>query len=136
MPGLDSLLAYLQSKYATINALQNALNNTNNTINNEIVNIQTEINNLEATNQQNVNKNNDLHYHTNHTDFMYQRNITKNDNRRPYIIQQNYFSYQRKGNQELQIQALSFIVADLQNQINNITSNNPPDNNEPEVGTM
>ena len=31
------------------------------------------------------------------------------------------FTYQRKGNQELHIQALSNLVADLQNQINNFT---------------
>ena len=133
--GLDSLITYLQSKYATINALQTAINNINNTINNEIVNIQTEINNLEITNQQHVSK--DLHYHTSHTDFMYQRNNTNNDNRRSFITQQNYFTYQRKGNQELQIQLLNNIVADLQNQINNInTSSPPPDNNDPDVGTM
>ena len=134
MPGLDSLLTYIQSKYATINALPNAINNINNTFNNEISNIQTEIINIEITNQQNVNKN--LPYHTKRTDFMYRSNNTKNDNRRSFITQQNYFTYQRKGNQELQIQLLSNIVADLQNQINNITSNNPPDNNDPDVGTM
>ena len=68
---------------------------------------------------------------------MYQRNTTKNDNRRSYAIQQNYFTYQRKGNQELQIQLLNNIVADLQNQINNITSGSGgSDPNEPEVGTM
>ena len=49
MPGLDSLLTYLQSKYATINALQNVINNVN-TINTEIANIQTEINNIEISN--------------------------------------------------------------------------------------
>ena len=57
---------------------------------------------------------------------MYQRNTTKNDNRRSYIIQQNYFTFQRKGNNELAIQALNIIVADLQTQINNLSSNNPP----------
>ena len=67
---------------------------------------------------------------------MYQRNITQNDNRISFITQHNYFTYQRKGNQELQIQALSIIVSDLQNQINNTTSNYPPDNNDPDVGTM
>ena len=134
VPGLYSLLTYTQSKYATINALQNATNNINNTVNNEISNIQTELDNIEITNQQNVSK--DVHYHTSHTDFMYQRNTTKNDNRRSFIIQQNYITYQRKGNQELQIQALNIIVSDLQTQINNITSNNPPDNNDPDVGTM
>ena len=57
---------------------------------------------------------------------MYQRNNTKNDNRRSYIIQQNHFTFQRKGNNELAIQALNIIVADLQTQINNLSSNNPP----------
>ena len=62
--------------------------------------------------------------------------ILKTTSEEVFITQQNYFTYQRKGNQELQIQALNIIVADLQNQINNITSNNPPDNNDPDVGTM
>ena len=57
---------------------------------------------------------------------MYQRNTTKNDNRRSYTTQQNYFTFQRKGNNELAIQALNIIVADLQTQINNLSSNNPP----------
>ena len=134
MPGLGSLLTYLQSKYATINALQNAINNINNTVNNGISNIQTEIGNIEINNQQNVSK--DLHYHTSHTDFMYQGHNTKNDNRRSHIIQQHYFTYQRKGNQELQIPTLNIIVSDLQAQTDSITSNNPPDNNDPDVGTM
>ena len=58
------------------------------------------------------------------------------DNRRTFIRQQNYFTYQRKGNQESHIQLLKHIVADLQNQINNITANNPPDHDEPQIGTM
>ena len=134
VPGLNSLLTYPQSKYATINALQNAMNNITNTFNDEISNIQTEIDNIETNSQQNANKN--LSYHTNHTNFMYHGNTTKNDNRRSFIIQQNFFTDQRKGNQELQIQALSITVSDLQTQITNITSNNPPDNNDPDVGTM
>ena len=52
------------------------------------------------------------------------------------LLQQNFSTYQRKGNQELQIQAMNIIVSDLQTQINNTTSNNPPDNNDPDVGTM
>ena len=132
VPGLDSMINYTQSKYATINALQNAINNINNTVNSGISNIQTEINNIEATNQQNLSKY--LHYHTNHTEFMHQRNITKNANRRRFITQQNYFTYQRKGNQELQFQALSIIVSNLQNQINNITGSSG--GNDPDVGTM
>ena len=53
---------------------------------------------------------------------MYQTNTTNNDNRRPFVIQNHYFTYQRKGNHELQIQALNITVADLQNQINNLSS--------------
>ena len=53
---------------------------------------------------------------------MYQRNSTKNDNRRQFVIQNYYFTYQRKGNHALQIQALNVLVAGLQNQINNLSS--------------
>ena len=52
---------------------------------------------------------------------MYQRNTTNNDNRRQFVIQNHYFTYQRKGNNELQIQALNAIVADLQTQINTLS---------------
>ena len=52
---------------------------------------------------------------------MYQRNTTKNDNRKQSVIQNRTCTYQRKGNHELQIQALNIIVADLQNQINNLS---------------
>ena len=122
VPGLDSILTFTQSKYATLTALQNSITNMNNTINNDIQNLQTEINNIEISNPptQNVSKEN--HYHTSHTDFMYQRNIINNDNRRQFVIQNHYFTYQRKGNNELAIQALSIIVADLQTQINNSSS--------------
>ena len=57
---------------------------------------------------------------------MFKRNTTKNDNRRKFVIQNHYFTCQRKGNNELAIQALNIIVADLQTQINNLSSNNPP----------
>ena len=53
---------------------------------------------------------------------MYQRNTTKNYNGRQFVIQNHYFTYQRKGNHELQIQALSIIVVELQNQINDLSS--------------
>ena len=119
MPGPDSILTYIQNRYATLTALQNSITNTSNTINNEISNIQTTINNIEITNPQNVNK--ESHYHTSHTGFMYQRNTTNNDNRRQFVIQNRYFTYQRKGNKEFAIQALNIIVADLQTQINNLS---------------
>ena len=134
VPGLDSLLTYLQSKYATLTSLQNSITNINNTINNEIQNLQTEINNIEITNPSTQNVSKDLHFHTSHTDFMYQRNTTNNDNRRQFVIQNHYFTYQRKGNNELAIQALNIIVADLQTQINNLSSNNPPPD-ESGIGT-
>ena len=57
---------------------------------------------------------------------MYQRNNTKNGNRKSIVIQNRYFTFQRKGNNELAVQALNIIVADLQTQINNLSSNNPP----------
>ena len=82
MPGLDSLLTYLQSKYATINAPQNAINNVNNTINTEIQNLQTEINNIEISNPGTGNISKESHYHTSHTDFMFKRNTANNDNRK------------------------------------------------------
>ena len=56
---------------------------------------------------------------------MHQRNTTNNDNRRQFVIQNHYFTCQRKGNHELQIQALNLIVAGLQNQINNLTGGDP-----------
>ena len=105
----------MQSKYATLTALQNSVTNINNTINNEIANIQTEINNIEITSSQNVNK--DLHYHTSHTDFMYKRNTTKNDNRRSFIIQQNHFTFQRQyntNNLELMTQFMQLQIDQMQ----------------------
>ena len=137
VPGLDSLLTYLQSKYATLTSLQNSITNINSTINNEIQNLQTEINNIEITNPstQNVSKQN--RYHTSNTDFRYQRNNTNNDNRRSYITQQNHFTFQRKGNNELATQALNSIVADLHNQINNLNSGSGGGGGDPdEIGTM
>ena len=78
----------------------------NNTMDSEIQNLQTEINNIEITNPTPGNVSKGSHCHTSHTDFMYQRNTTNNDNRRQFVIQNRYFTYQRKGNHELQIQAL------------------------------
>ena len=131
VPGLERILTYTQPKYTTLTALQNAITNINNKI-------QTESNNLEIPNQGNLNVSKDSHYHTSLTYYTFQRNNTihKYGNRGQIALQQTHFTYQRKGNQELQIQALNIIVADLQNQINNITSNNPPNTNEPEVCTI
>ena len=121
VPGLDSLLTYIQSKYTTLTTLQNSMTNINNTIKNEIQTLQTEVNNIETTSSTgHVSKY--LHYHTSHTDFMFKRNTTNNDNRRQFVIQNHYFTYQRKGNSELAIQALNIIVAGLQNQKNNLSS--------------
>ena len=91
MPGLDPLVTYLSQKFASISTLQNSITNLNTTINNGIQNIQTEINNIEITNPQNVSK--ESHYHTSHIDFMYQKNISNNDNRRQIVIQNHYFTY-------------------------------------------
>ena len=136
VPGLDSLLTYVQSKYATLTALQNSITNINNTTNNEIQTLQTEINNIDI-NPGTGNVSKESHYHTSHTDFMYQKNTTNNDNRRQFVIQNHYFTYQRKGNNGLAIQALNIIVADLQNQINNINSGSGGGGGDPDgIGTM
>ena len=47
VPGLDNILTYIQSTYATLTSLQTAITTITN-------NIQTEINNLEIPNQGNV----------------------------------------------------------------------------------
>ena len=88
-------------------------------MNDEIPNIQTEIHNIEITNPQDVSKN--LSFHTSHTDFMYQRNTTNNGNRRQFAIQKPLSYISTKRNHELQIQALDTIVADLHNQIHNLS---------------
>ena len=54
---------------------------------------------------------------------MYQRNNTKNDNRKHIVIQNHYFTFQRKSNNdnlELMIQTLQQQVTDMQTQIDNI----------------
>ena len=68
---------------------------------------------------------------------MFQRNTTKNDNRRQFAIQNHYFTYQRKGNHELAIQALNLIVADLQKQINNMNTGSGASGGggDPDIGT-
>ena len=80
--------------------------------------LQTENYNIEITSSTG-NASKDLHYHT---DFMFKRNTTNIDNRRQFVIQNHYFTYRRKGNNELAIQALNVIVAGLQNQKNNLSS--------------
>ena len=68
---------------------------------------------------------------------MYQRHTTNNDNRRQFVIQNHYFTYQRKCNNELAIQAFNIIVADVQNQINNLSSGSGGDGGgDPNICTM
>ena len=136
VPGLDRLLTCTHSKYATLTSLQNSITNINSTIINEIQNIQTETNNIEINNPTPGNVSKNLSYHTSHTDSMYQRNTTNDDNRRQFVIQNHYFTYQRKGTHELQIQASNIIVADLQNQINNLSSGGGGGGEDPDISTM
>ena len=52
-------------------------------------------------------------------------------------LQTRYFTYQRNDNQELHIQLLNNIVADLQNQIDNITYGSRGSGpNEPIIGMI
>ena len=138
VPGLDSLITYLNQKFASISTLQNSITNINNTFNNEIQTLQTEINNIGIINPstQNVSKN--LHYHTSHTDFRYQRDTTNNDNRKHTVHQNHYFTFQRQYNThnlELQIQFMQLQIEQMQTQINSMSSNNPPPDDSG-IGTM
>ena len=65
---------------------------------------------------------------------MCQGDTTNNDHRRQFVIQSHYFTYQRKGNHELQVQALDLIVADLQTQIHNLSSGSGGE--DPDISTM
>ena len=68
---------------------------------------------------------------------MFKRSTTNNDNRRQFVIQNQYFTYRRKGNNELAIQALNIIVVDLPNQINNLNSGSGGGGGDPDgIGTM
>ena len=141
VPGLESILTYIQSKYATLNALQNSITNINNTINNEISNIQTTINNIEITEGTGtVNK--QSHYHSSNTDFLYQRNTTNHDNRRQFVIQNHYFTFQRQyntNNLELTVQLMQLQIEQMQTQINNLSSSNSGGSGgggDPDIGTM
>ena len=56
------------------------------------------------------------------------------DNRRTFVLQQHYFTYQRKGSSvelQLQMQNLQTQIDDLQTQINNYHSGGSD-----EIGTM
>ena len=125
VPGLGSLLTDLQSKYATINAIQNAINNVNNTINTEIANIQTEINNIEIPNPGTGNASKESHYHTGHTGFMYQRNTINNGNRKHIVLQSRYFTFQRQYNTnhlDLHFQFMQLQIEQMQTQIDSLSS--------------
>ena len=130
-------VTYIQSKHATLTALQNSITNINNTINTEIQTLQTEISNIDISNPGTGNVNKESHYHAGHTDFMYQRNTTKNDNRRQFAIQNHYFTVQRQyhtDHLDLQIQMVQLQIEQMQAQINSMSSNNPPPD-EPGIGT-
>ena len=99
--------------------------------------LQSETNNIEITNPTTGNVSKNLSFHTSHADFMYQRNNTNNDSRRQFVIQNHYFTYQRKGNHELAIQTLNVRVTDLQNRISNLSSGNGGGGSgDPDIGTM
>ena len=60
---------------------------------------------------------------------MYQRNNTKNDNRKHIVLQNHYFTFQRQYNTnhlDLQIQTMQLQIEQMQAQINSMVSNNPP----------
>ena len=77
------------------------------------------------TNYITTNNNKNLSYHTNHTDFMYQKNNTNNDNRKHIVLQNHYFTFQRQYNTnhlELQIQFMQLQIEQMQAQINSMSN--------------
>ena len=130
-PGLDPMITYIQSKCVALTALQNTIANIHNTI-------QNEINNLEIPNQGGSSSSKELFYTTTHTGYIFQKNLV--NNHRTFFTQHHHFTYQRKSNAELDIHFLNSMVADLQSQINNITSSGSgggsDPNGDPDIGTM
>ena len=110
---------YINHEHNIIKKVNNHIHDKKNYYNlyNDTFNFKKTDNNVHS---HSVNK--ELHYNTTHTDYMYQRKVI--NNHRTFITHQQYFTYQRKGSHELQIQALNATVADLQTQINNPTSGN------------
>ena len=124
------MITYTKSTYATLTTLQHAITHIH-------INTHTEINTLELPNQGSLHVNQGLHYNTTHTYYTFQRHNTIHnyDNLRRFTIHNHFFTYQRNGNHELQIQALDYIVADLHNQIYSFTFgvSNP---DEPTIGII
>ena len=96
-------------------------------------NIQTELNNIDSSNVSNGSK--DLHYNTTHTDYMFQKHVI--NNHISFIIQP-HFHISTKRSSRVTSSIVKYDSADLQNQLNNITANNPPPGNHenPDIGTM
>jgi len=91
------------------------------------------------TNYITTNNNKNLSYHTNHTDFMYQRNNTKNDNRKHIVLQNHYFTFQRQYNTnhlELQIQFMQLQIEQMQAQINSMSNSGSGGGDPDGIGTM
>ena len=141
VPGLDGLLTYTQSKYATLLTLQNSITNINSTKNTEIQNL-NEIANIEINNPSTGNVSKENHYHSSNTDFLYQRNIANNGNRKRIVLQNHYFTFQRQYNTnhlELQIQFMLLQIEQMQIQIDSLSSGgsgDPGGGGDPNIGTM
>ena len=69
---------------------------------------------------------------------MYQRNTTKNDNRKHIVLQNHYFTFRRQYNTDhldVQIQMMQLQIEQMQAQINSMSSNNPPPDDPDGIGT-
>ena len=102
-------------------------------------NLQTEINNIEIAPGTGGTVSKESHYHTSHTDSMYQRNNTKNDNRKNIVTQSRYFTFQRQHNTDhldLQIQMMQLQIEQMQTQIGSLSSGDGGGGGDPNIGTM
>ena len=101
--------------------------------------LQTELDNIEISNPGTGNVSKESHCHTSHTDFMYQRNTTNNDNRKHIVLQNHYFTFQRQYNTDhldLQIQMMQLQIEQMQTQIDSLSSGGGGGGGDPDgIGT-
>ena len=88
VPGLDSMITYTQSKYATITSVTKYDDKTETT--------QTEINNLRIQHQGGSGSSKELHYNTTPTYYMCQKSVLNNHTH--FIIQRHFSHINEKIN--------------------------------------
>jgi len=110
----------MQNDNILIKKHDNRIFNTTTNIHKPITNIDNSVFNYTQIKKQIDVTNKNINTNSTYTDYFYQRNVTKNDKRRTFIIQQNNFLFQRNNTDEVEIAILQAQITDLQNQINDL----------------